>query len=94
MGFPNSFKQVTCKKCGTVYVAVPRAWAEDEIASSTRWIDGMTPAYRKKHGPYTPPTLGQYEYCWCKNHYKNFRAFKKGDCPDGCTLSSIIRKAD
>lgn len=97
MGFPKSFKSVTCKKCGTVYIAVPRKWAEAEIASSTKWIAGMDQEYLEKHydgkRP-TPPKLREYEYCWCKNDYKNFRAFKKGDCPDGCTLSSIIRKAD
>jgi hypothetical protein len=92
MGFPNSFKQVTCKKCGTVYVAVPRAWAEEEIASSTKWLREMDLKDRKNYG--SPPKLSEYEYCWCKNHYKNFRAWKKGDSPDGCTLSSIIRKAD
>lgn len=91
---PNSFKMTTCKKCGTVYVAVPRKWAEAEIASSIKWISEMTPAYQKKHGPYTPPTLAQYEYCWCKNHYKNFRAWKKGDSPIGCTLSTIIKRRD
>jgi hypothetical protein len=91
----SSFKQVTCKKCGQVYVGVPRKWAEEEIINSTRWLDEMAisdPKGRSYFGD--PPKLVQYEYCWCKNHYKNFRAFKKGDCPDGCTLSSIIKKSD
>ena len=89
---PKQFKQVTCKKCGTVYIAVSRVFAELEIASSAIFLKSLSKKDKELYQ--SDLTIASYEYCWCKNHYKNFRAFKKGDCPDGCTLSSIIRKAD
>lgn len=96
MALPKSFKNVTCKKCGWVAFAVPRKWAEAEVASAAIWLNKMAkedPEGRACYGD-DLPTITRYEHCWCGNSYKNFRAFKKGDCPDGCTLSSIIRKQD
>jgi hypothetical protein len=93
MAFPGGFKQVTCKKCGNVAVAVSRAWAEEELASSIAFLASLSDKDRELYQSGTP-TMARYEYCWCKNHYKNFRAYKKGDCPDGCTLTSIIKKSD
>lgn len=93
MAFPNGFKQVTCNKCGTVAVEVPRKWATEELASSISFLASLNKKDRANYGSGTP-TMARYEYCWCKNSYKNFRDFKEGDCPDGCTLSSIIRRQD
>lgn len=88
----HGFKNVTCNKCGTVYMAVPRKFAEHEIEESANFRKSLTKEERKKYQ--SALTIASYEYCWCKNNYKNFRNSKDGDCPDGCTISTIIQKED
>lgn len=91
---PKQFISVTCNKCGTVYVAVPRAWAENEVKESNEYQASLSKKDKEIYGSKNPASIALYEWCWCKNIYKNFRDAKEGDCPDGCTLSTIIDRKD
>lgn len=39
--------------------------------------------------------MSHYEHCHrCGGSYKNFREYKEGDCPDGVTMSPIIKEEE
>lgn len=84
------FREVTCNKCGRVHVAVPRVFAEGEIAQAAE--------IHAKLNPGSPPrvaTIADYEKCLrCGNTYLNFRNAMPGDCPIGCTLTSVLDFAE
>ena len=81
---------VTCKNCGWVHVACSRTDAEKEVRSFNEYFDTLSPKKRLDYGN-KHASIKSYEHCFrCGGSYNNFRAFKSGDCPDGCTLQSII----
>lgn len=84
------YKYRTCKWCGTVYFPVSRKFAEQEVEKFNRYFMTLSVATQLSNYGGKNSSVAHYEYCWCKNSYKNFRAFKKGDCPDGVTISPII----
>jgi hypothetical protein len=85
---------VTCLSCGTVWMAVTRAYAEEQTKHFNGYFDTLSSGQRDDYYGNKPASVASYEKCWCSNSYKNFRKFKQGDCPDGCTISPIIRKED
>lgn len=84
----------TCTKCGEVYFTVSRKAAEKEVREFNRYYHSLSKEHQQDFYGGKKAKLLTYEKCWCGNSYKNFRRTKKGDCPDGVTLSPIIRKTD
>jgi len=82
----------TCNKCGTVAFGVTREFAEAEVKRFNEYYEKLSPQKQQDYYGGTKSSLRQYERCGCGNPHTNFRAFKEGDCPDGCTLGPIIRE--
>lgn len=83
-------KNVTCNKCGWVAFTVTRQYAEDAVKKFNDFYDSTDDKTRSCYGGKT--SITHYEHCFfCGTEYTNFRPFKDGDCPDGCTLQPIIQ---
>lgn len=85
---------VTCNKCGTVAFEVSREYAETEVHSFNVYFNKLLKQDQDDYYGGKTSRVANYEQCWCGNSYKDFRPSKPGDCPDGCTLSPIIRSTD
>lgn len=82
----------TCIRCGWVHFGVSRAEALDSISRFMEYYGTLSISQRESFYKSNPPSIADYEHCMvCVNSYKNFRPYKKGDCPDGCTLSPILK---
>lgn len=81
---------LTCKKCGWVYFGVSREHAEAEVKRFNEYFYKLSQKNRKRLYGNKPASIQLYEKCWCGNDYTNFRPSRRGDCPDGCTISPII----
>ncbi len=83
-------KSVTCNKCGWVWMEVSRDHAENEVRKFNLYFDGLSKKEQDDYYGGNKSSIKHYDGCHCGNSYKNFRDFKPGDCPDGCTISPII----
>ena len=86
----KNFTTYTCCRCGWVYMGVSRKFAEDEVKAFHDYFKKLSKKKRQDYYNNIPSDISDYEFCHCGNSHKNFRLSKPGDCPDGCTLSSII----
>ena len=86
----NSFKLITCNKCGWVYFAVSREYAENEVKTFNEYFKTLSKEDQELYYGGKGANIKSYEKCWCGNNHTNFRDSSHGDCPDGCTLSPII----
>jgi hypothetical protein len=87
-------KCVTCLKCGWVYFEVTREYAENEVKKFNEYFNGLTKEKQDEYYGGRGSSIKTYEQCWCGSDYKNFRDSKEGDCPNGVTMSPMIRKED
>lgn len=82
-------KERTCNDCGWVAFEVTREYAEKQVADFNAFYDAAPKSTKRLYGH--RGSITEYERCFrCGGSYKNFREFKKRDCPVGCTLSPII----
>jgi len=89
----RKFIKVTCLSCGWAAYQITRADAETCVASFNLFYDSAPEEVQQHYGGRSD--IDDYERCTrCGGDYKNFRDFKEGDCPDGCTLSPIIDRTD
>ncbi len=86
----NSLRDVTCNSCGWVYVAVSLDYATDQITKFNKFFSTLPKEVQINLYGGNGASLKEYLHCWCGNSYKNFRDFKPGDCPDGCTIGPIL----
>lgn len=83
----------TCNKCGWVHFAVTRGAAEAEVELFNSYYATLTPEKQQDYYGGKTSSIKNYEHCFfCSNIFTNFRVFKPGDCPDGCTISPIIEE--
>lgn len=88
-------KLVTCKKCGWVHMQVSRIYAEDEVKKFNTYFDSLSKKEQETYYSSKKSSIRIYEVCnLCGTCYHNFRRFKDGDCPTGCTIGPIINKKD
>ena len=74
---------------------VSRKYAVQEITDFNEYFDSLSEKEQDQFYGGKRSNIMNYEHCGvCNGSYKNFREFKVGDCPDGCTLNPIIRKQD
>ena len=88
-------KCVTCIGCGWVHMSVSAEYVRDWEREWQVRFDNETPEYLESYGITTAPpkAKGQYLNCHrCNGSYKNFRDYKDGDMPDGCTISGILSR--
>lgn len=86
-------KQVTCNKCGMVAMQVSRSHAENEVMRFNAYYDTLPRHQQVEMYGGKESNLHQYEHCMlCNGPYQNFRDYREGDCPDGCTLGPIINR--
>lgn len=83
---------VTCNKCARVWMQVTRDHAVAEVARFNAYFDSLSKEKQDDNYGGKASSIEDYEHCWCGNSYKNFRDSSPGDCPDGCTISPIIRR--
>ncbi len=82
----------TCINCGWVHFKV----STEYIASwKKEWEDlwsTMSQDDKESFGvTKAPPSDSSYYRCdFCNGSYRNFRDFKDGDCPTGCTVGPIL----
>lgn len=81
---------VTCLKCGTVAFSVSLEYMADEIKRFNEYYESLSKKDKSMFGGRSK--VRGYIQCWCGNPYTNFRKSKRGDCPDGCTLSPILHR--
>lgn len=81
----------TCLRCGRVAFGIPRLRAEAEVVRFNLFFATLSEKQRHDYYGGKSSTISDYEHCVaCGNPFSNFRAFRPGDCPNGCTLSPII----
>jgi hypothetical protein len=86
--------QVTCNRCGRVHFVVTRAYAEEQVKQYNEFLRTLDDEERK-HYPRPPAFVSDYERCdMCGASYLDFRPFREGDCPMGCTLGPIIDRTE
>lgn len=84
-------KDRTCNKCNRVYFSVSRKYAEKQVAEFNVFYEGLSKQKQQEYYGGKSSSITDYETCWrCGNSYKNFRAAKKDDCPNGSTMNPII----
>jgi protein-arginine kinase activator protein McsA len=83
--------QVTCTNCGWVHFAVSREHAEGQVKSFNDYVKTIPVEKHKEFWGGNLAAIEDYESCkLCGSSYKDMRAAKPGDCPDGCTIGPII----
>jgi ribosomal protein L37E len=87
--------KVTCNKCGRVHFYVTRKYAEEQVAKFNDFYDSLDKEKQNDYYGGKCASIKSYEHCMrCGNVYKDFREYKNGDCPDGCTIGPIIMKTE
>lgn len=90
----KKLKFVTCKKCGWVHMGVTKAWALAQVKKFNAYY--RTLSVQDQHDFYGGKKSSlekDYKYCQvcgAEGNKVNFRLFKAGDCPDGCTIGPVI----
>ena len=79
---------VTCNKCKEVRMGVSIHFAVDEVNDFNRYYDGLSPEKQLERG--SRSDIANYLKCGCGNPHTNFRPSLDSDCPDGCTICSIL----
>ena len=81
----------TCRKCGWVASGVSRAFAQAGVDKFNSYFDSLTTKQQSDYYGGKSASIRDYEHCGrCGGLFTNFRPFRAGDCPDGCTLNPII----
>lgn len=85
--------RTTCGNCGEVHFPVTRGYAEAQVHKFNEYYQTL---HIKEKGYYGgPATVLQYEKCKnCGGNYKEFKDFREGDCPEGCTINPIIDRRE
>ena len=81
----DKFKYCTCIKCGWVHIAYTRGQAIDSVNKFNSWYNQQNDKTKSYYAG--PSSLDDYK---CRCGSEEFRAFKKGDCPDHVTVSPVI----
>lgn len=79
---------VTCKSCGTVSFLITLKEAKAEIRRFNRYYNSLSKAVQKKYYGGNESTLQNYRCCL----KMDLRKSKKGDCPNGCTISPVVKE--
>lgn len=84
----------TCNQCGWVHFGVSQdyvqkwkeEWEEYCKTKPDEWLECFGIKNR------VPPSVEEeYHKCFCcRGPHTNFREYKPGDCPDGCTIQGIL----
>ena len=81
-------RSCTCVKCGWVSMAVTKAFAEHEVAKFNEYFDTLSPIKQQDYYRGRRSSLEDYTCQVCRG--TEFRDYKEGDCPDGCTISAVV----
>lgn len=85
-------KFVVCKSCNWISFTISRKEAERAVKRFNLFFKTLTLKQRKEYYNNIPSNIKLYEMCAsCGGSYKNFRACKRGDFPDGSTAQAIIK---
>lgn len=80
----------TCLKCGRVSMGITQEEAEQAIKDFNDWYYNQPKEVQELYGG--PSSLDDYR-CFCGNKDATaYRDFKKGNCPEGVTISPVIRE--
>jgi len=80
---------VMCNKCGWVHFAVTYDYAVKQVAEFNEWYNKQPQMTKDCYGG--PAKLSGYCFCGrCGNTYKDFRAAKAEECPNGSTINPIL----
>jgi hypothetical protein len=72
---------------------VSRENAESEVKRFNEYFCSLSDEQRHEYYGNTPSSIALYERClFCGGSYKNFRNANPGDCPNGVTMSPIIKR--
>lgn len=83
----------TCNKCGKVYAAWSLERIISEISKFNTWYESLPNSQKSSYSGRS--SLKNYKYCYsCGNIYTNFRDYKKGDIPNGSTISTILSRKE
>lgn len=85
-------KSVTCSTCGEVRFEVSLLYALKETVRFNNYFRSLTQEDRENYYGNKKSNIKFYMYCFMGHSYKQFRKFKKGDCPDGVTQSPILKR--
>jgi hypothetical protein len=81
----------TCCKCGWVHFGLLRKEAKYQVKQFNEFYDKLSKKEQKEYYGNHKANIEIYEQCnVCGNSYKNFRNYRKGDCPPGVTIGPII----
>jgi len=88
--------RVTCKQCGWVHFQVSSQYIDKWEADWKIFWAKSSQETREAYGcPNEPPKRDGYYKCFfCGGDYTNFRDFKAGDCPEGCTIQPILSRME
>lgn len=82
----SKIAKVTCVKCGWVHMAYTRQQAQEEVDQFNAFYDSAPPETQAHYGGRS--SLARYERCWCGAN--EFRPYRHGDYPIGCTIGPVI----
>lgn len=82
----------TCKKCGWVHFGISLADAKRAVKSFNDYYKSLSKKDQYEFYGLKKASL-KHDYMTCDScggSHKNFRQFKPGDSPDGCTMGPIV----
>lgn len=85
-------KSVTCGTCGEVRFEVTYKEAFRQTFKFNKYFDTLNKEQKELYYNNTKASAKLYTQCFLGHSYTQFRDFKEGDCPDGCTQSPIIAR--
>jgi hypothetical protein len=88
----EELKEVTCNSCGQVYVQISLVHAIDAVDRFNEYFNTLPKEKQDSFYGGNGASLNDYLHCWCGNDYRNFRDAKPEDCPEGCTISTILSR--
>jgi len=82
---------VVCNKCGWVYFAVSREFANMQVETFNTFFYTLSKEKRKEYYGNSPSHISNFETCYCGNSYKNFHEHGKNDIQlNGSTINPIL----
>lgn len=79
---------VTCNRCNWVSFAVTKAYAEQQVEEFNKYYDSLPVEEQEMYYGGRKSGLHNYTCQLCGG--LDFRKSEPGDCPDGCTIGSVI----
>lgn len=84
----------TCNRCGWVHFIVSRKYAIQQVKEFNVYYDALDQETKNMFGG-KGATMETYERCFsCGQTDEDFRPFKEGDCPTGCTIQPTIYEGE